>query len=249
MRVRSAAAAGAATCLLLGACTDDGAGPQAASTPTASANPTASATATASASCLPFGGTPDGSAARPYLKRSMALTCREDVKRIQSALGLPADGRFDFDTAAAVIATTKPYGCITANDGQVGPQTWALIIDGVEPCRPGTASPTAVPSWARCADAVAVWALRAVDETVLRRCGATLELVYDGDTLVSPVQELGSSVCAEFDERFSGPASRTILCVSDPATDDTLEAGSAAGDDGLQTVWSEEIEDRYLRGG
>jgi len=129
--------------------------------------PTASAVPSAAPACLPFRGPPDGSPRRPYLKRAMALECREDVKRLQQALGLSPDGFFDFATAAAVIARQRPYACITAGDGQVGPQTWALIVEGIEPCEPGR-SPAPVPAWARCGSADAAWALRAQDGTVLR---------------------------------------------------------------------------------
>lgn len=244
MRTRSQLVLGATLALLLGGCSDDD---EPAARPTPSASATASPSATAIA-CEPFAGAPDGSAKRPYLKRSMAFTCREDVKVLQEALGLPADGRFDFDTAAAVIARQQPYRCITANDGQVGPQTWDLIVDGTEPCRPtGTGSPTpaVVPTWAHCESGTAAWALRTEGGTVLRRCADSLVLVHAGETSSGPVQELGSSVCAEFDENFDAPAgTRTILCVSDPKTEDTLQANPTGGDD--STIWFDEVVARYV---
>ncbi len=169
----------------------------------------------------------------------MALDCREDVKRVQQALDITADGLFDAETAAAVIAKTKAYPCITANDGQVGPQTWALIVDGTEPCKPRAGTPTsaAIPAFARCTSGTADWALRTADGTVLRRCGDSLLLVRDGETSTGSIQELGSSACADFDTGVT-------VCVSDPATIDTVEASSTGED---ETAWSEDIEDRYIR--
>lgn len=234
---------GAAVCVLLAGCTGDD-DPATGATP--ASTPTATAT-TSAAACVPFTGPPDGSAKRPYLKRAMALECREDVKQLQEALGLTPDGFFDFDTAAAVIARQEPYRCITADDGQVGPQTWALIVNGTEPCaatEPG-ASPPPPPAWARCASADAAWALRGEDGTVLRRCGQQLVLVYDGTTHSAPVRELGSSVCAEFDEAFSAPrGTRTSICVSNPATDETLQADPASGDG--SAVWREDVAARHV---
>lgn len=231
---RSLAVAAAFGCLLLGACSGDE--PEVVATPT----PAANASATPSAKCLPFDGPPDGSARHPYLKRAMALECREDVKRLQQALDLTADGFFDADTAAAVIAKTKAYPCITANDGQVGPQTWSLIVDGTEPCEARAATPTAttVPAFARCSSGKTIWALQTVEDSVLRRCGDSLVLVREGKTTTSEVQQLGSSVCANFAE--------ATVCVSDPATDDTLQAGGSAV--GGKAVWSEEISERYIPG-
>ncbi|MBA3742268.1 peptidoglycan-binding domain-containing protein [Sporichthya sp.] len=233
MTRRSLGVVGLFGCLLLGACNDDE--PDAIATPT----PAAAASAAASAKCLPDDGPPAGSARRPYLKRAMALECREDVKRLQQALDLTADGFFDADTAAAVIAKTKAYPCITANDGQVGPQTWSLIVDGKEPCKPRTGTPTAAatPAFARCTSGTAAWALRTAEGTVLRRCGDSLVLGRAGQTSTGSAQELGSSVCADFDTGVT-------VCVSDPVTDDTVEA-STTGED--ETVWSEDIEDRYIR--
>lgn len=229
-----------ALCVLLAGCTD-GEEPTAIRTPT----PSAAAVPTASApACLPFTGPPDGSARRPYLKRAMALDCREDVKQLQEALGLAPDGFFDFDTAAAVIARQEPYDCITADDGQVGPQTWALIVEGTAPC-PAGSSPPPVPAWARCGSTEAAWALRAKDGTVLRRCGEELVLVRAGSTITAAARELGSSVCGEFDEPFTAPAgTRTTLCVSDPANDDTLQADPATGEG--DAIWREEIAARYV---
>lgn len=219
----------------------DGGEPAAIGTPTPSAAP---APTVAAPECRPFAGPPDGSVRRPYLKRAMALDCREDVKQLQEALGLTPDGFFDFDTAAAVIARQEPYDCITADDGQVGPQTWALIVEGTPPCPAGT-SPPPVPGWARCGSVDAAWALRAQDGTVLRRCGERLVLVYDGATSTAAVRELGTSVCGEFDEQFSAPAgTRATLCVSDPANDDSLQADPATG--GGDAIWREEITARYV---
>lgn len=235
---------GAAVCVLLAGCTGDD-DPAAGVTPPPTATVTASPSA---AACLPFAGPPDGSAKRPYLKRAMALECREDVKQLQEALGLSPDGLFDFDTAAAVIARQQPYDCIEADDGQVGPQTWALIVDGTEPCEaaePG-ASPPPPPAWARCGSAAAAWALRGEDGTVVRRCGGQLVLVYDGTTHSGAVRELGSSTCAEFDGAFPAPAAtRTSICVSNPATDETMQADPASGDG--SAVWREEVADRYVK--
>lgn len=230
--------------MLLAGCTGDD-DPTAAATPT----PTATVTATPSAAaCLQFAGPPDGSAKRPYLKRAMALQCREDVKQLQEALGLSPDGFFDFDTAAAVMARQQPYDCIEADDGQVGPQTWALIVDGTEPCGPAEpgATPPPAPAWARCGSAAAAWALRGEEGTVLRRCGQQLVLVYDGTTHSGAVRELGSSVCAEFDEAFSAPpGTRTSICVSNPAADDAIQADPATGDG--SAVWREEVAARYVK--
>jgi hypothetical protein len=230
---RSLALSAVFGCLLLSGCSGDDE-PDAIGTPT----PSATASATTPAMCLAFDGPPDGSTRHPYLKRAMALECREDVKRVQQALGVTADGHFDADTAAAVIAKTKAYPCITANDGQVGPQTWSLIIDGTQPCPPRTGSPTpaSIPAFARCASGTAAWALQTTEGTVLRRCGDSLVLVRAGKNTTSEVQELGSSVCADFAEG--------TVCVSDPATDDTLRADDAA--DGGQALWSEEISERYV---
>jgi hypothetical protein len=234
----------AAVCVLFAGCTDDN-GPAATATP----SPTASVAASPSAvACLPFAGPPDGSAKRPYLKRAMALECREDVKQLQEALRLNPDGFFDFDTAAAVIARQQPYDCITADDGQVGPQTWALIVDGTEPCEAGapSAGPRTAPAWARCGSAAADWALRGEDGTVLRRCGQQLVLVYDGTTHAGAVRELGSSVCAEFDEAFSAPSgTRTSICVSNPATDEAMQADPTSGDG--SAGWREDVAARYVR--
>lgn len=237
---------GAAACVLLAGCTGDDDPDAGAPTPPAVA--TAPATASPSpTACVPFAGPPDGSPRRPYLKRAMALECREDVKQLQDALGLSPDGFFDFDTAAAVIARQQPYDCITADDGQVGPQTWALIVDGTEPCEvaePGAAPPPA-PAWARCGSVAAAWALRAEDGTVVRRCGERLVLVYDGTVHAGAVRELGSSVCAEFDEAFSGPSgARTSICVSNPATDEAVQADPASGARGA--VWREDVAARYV---
>jgi peptidoglycan hydrolase-like protein with peptidoglycan-binding domain len=174
----------------------------------------------------------------------MALTCREDVKRLQQALGIRADGLFDNDTARAVIAAQQPYACITAGDGQVGPQTWALIVDGTEPCRPGK-SAAPMPGWARCGSGATDWALQARDGSVLRRCGSALELVHAGKTRLGAVREIGSSVCADFDENFSAPAGTgTTICVSNPATDDTMQASRAGGQG--SAVWMEDVVGRYL---
>ena len=231
---------GLAVCLLLAGCTGD-------QEPAAVTPPTPAATASATPSavpCLPFAGPPDGSAKRPYLKRAMALDCREDVKQLQEALGLRPTGFFDFDTAAAVMARQKPYDCITADDGQVGPQTWALIVEGTEPCETGS-SPPPVPAWARCGSADAAWALRAEDGTVLRRCGEQLVLVHDGAAQEAAVRELGSSLCGEFDESFAAPAAtRSSICVSNPATDETMQADPATGDG--DALWREDIAARYV---
>ena len=237
---------GAAVCALLAGCT----GGTREDDPIAEPTPTPPAVTTAAPSvkaCLPFAGPPDGSAKRPYLKRAMALECREDVKQLQEALGLSPDGRFDFDTAAAVMARQQPYECITADDGQVGPQTWALIVDGTEPCEAGEpdAGPPPTPAWARCASADAAWALRGEEGTVLRRCGQQLVLVYDGSTRSGAVRELGSSVCAEFDEAFSAPpGTRTSICVSNPATDEAMQADPASG--GGSAVWREDVAARFV---
>ncbi|GAA0631824.1 hypothetical protein GCM10009547_39610 [Sporichthya brevicatena] len=231
--------------LLLGACSDDGddAAPTPAPTATTSATPSASAKP-----CVAFAGPPDGSARRPYLKRALAIECREDVKRLQAALGIEVNGFFDFETAAAVIERQKPFPCITANDGQVGEQTWALIVDGTQPCPARTGGPTSVtvPAWATCTSGTVAWGLLAEDGTVLRRCGSTLELVHDGTTSAGPVQEIGSSVCAEFDESFDTAAgTRTLLCVSDPRTEDILQANPTTDD--AEAVWFDDVVARYVR--
>jgi hypothetical protein len=209
--------------------------------------PAPTVAATASAACLTYDGPPDGSAKHPYLKRAMALDCREDVKRLQTALGITADGHFDNDTATAVIRRQAAYDCIKADDGQVGPQTWSLIVDGVDPCTPRTGSktPEAMPTWARCIDGDTTWGLRTEDRTTLRRCGKTLELVYDGKTLTSPVQDLGSSACGEFEESFSAPSGTSTICVSNPATDEQLEASLTADPNG--SVYQNEVKDRYVK--
>jgi hypothetical protein len=49
----------------------------------------------------------------------------EDVKRLQSALGLTADGDFGPNTKKAVIALQKKHGLYA--DGIVGKQTWGLL--------------------------------------------------------------------------------------------------------------------------
>lgn len=235
---------GAAVCVLLAGCTGDD-DPSAGVTPT----PTATVTAAPStATCLPFAGPPDGSAKRPYLKRAMALECREDVKQLQEALGLSPDGFFDFDTAAAVIARQQPYDCIEADDGQVGPQTWALIVNDTEPCEAADPAdtPPPAPAWARCGSAEAAWALRGEEGTVLRRCGQQLVLVYDGTTHSGAVRELGSSTCAEFDEAFSASTgNRTSVCVSNPRTDETMQADPASGEG--SAVWREDVATRYVK--
>ncbi|HUR75207.1 MAG TPA: peptidoglycan-binding domain-containing protein [Sporichthya sp.] len=240
MLTRPWLALGGAALLLLAACNDDE--PQAINTPT----PVPTATATASApQCLRFDGPPDGSAKHPYLKRAMALTCREDVKLVQESLGIAADGLYDNDTAAAVIAKQRPYACIRADDGQVGPQTWTLIVDGTEPCKPGR-SATPTPVWANCDSGHAVWALLAADSTVLRRCAGSLELVRGGRTSVGGIEELGSSVCGDFDENFDAPeGTRTTLCVSNPGTDDMLQASTTTGSGA--PIWSAEVVARYVR--
>lgn len=182
----------------------------------------------------------------------MALDCREDVKKVQTALGITASGHFDNATAAAVIAKQKPYDCIKANDGQVGEQTWALIVDGVDPCKPGKATAQAKPAWATCnwglhpgPYTVARWALKTEDGTVVRRCGDTLELLHDRTTSIGDAQELGSSACAQFDESFGSAAERTEICVSDPAAIDRLQADDAGGESDAP-VWQDDISDRYV---
>ncbi len=247
MRFRSWTVGAAAGCLLLGGCSgEDDPAAIATPTPSVTASPTASAVA-----CLAFAGAPNGSAQRPYLKRSMAFTCREDVQVLQEALGIAADGKFDFDTAAAVIARQQPYACIQANDGQVGPQTWELIVNGTEPCRAsatGSPTPAVIPTWARCDAGTAAWALRAKEGTVLRRCADALELIHGGQSHTAPVSEIGSSVCAEFDESFDAAAgTRTILCVADPRTEDILQANPTDGEG--SAVWFDDVVARYLRAG
>jgi hypothetical protein len=208
-----------------------------------SPSPSATASASPTAACLGYDGPPDGSAKHPYLKRAMALDCREDVKRLQAALGIEASGHFDNATANAVIAKQEPYACISANDGQVGPQTWSLIVDGIDPCSPGrTARPR--PSWATCNSATLAWALQTEDGTVVRRCGDALVLVHDGKTSTGAVQGLGSSACAQFDESFGSDAKRTEICVSDAGAIDRLEADDTTGQG--KSVWSDDIADRYI---
>ena len=215
--------------------------------PTGEASAAPTAPSTASAECLPYDGPPDGSAKHPYLKRAMALDCREDVQRLQSALGIPADGHFDNATASAVIKRQAPYECIEANDGQVGPQTWSLIVDGVDPCKPvtGSKTPEAMPTWARCTSGATEWGLHTEDDTILRRCGNTLELVYDGATHKAVVQELGSSACGEFDEPFSANSGRSTICISDARTTDGIQATSTEDQD--QTPWQSEVDGHYLK--
>ena len=49
----------------------------------------------------------------------------EDVKKLQAALGLTADGDFGPVTKAAVVALQKKKGLYA--DGIVGKQTWAVL--------------------------------------------------------------------------------------------------------------------------
>ncbi|HEY6253996.1 MAG TPA: N-acetylmuramoyl-L-alanine amidase, partial [Candidatus Angelobacter sp.] len=68
---------------------------------------------------------PGAAAGRPTLRRPMT---GDQVKDLQTKLGVAADGNFGPKTEAAVRAFQRDHGLVP--DGIVGPQTWATL-DGV----------------------------------------------------------------------------------------------------------------------
>lgn len=72
---------------------------------------------------MPVARSPGAGVTRPVLRQGAA---GEDVRVLQRALGITADGDFGPKTKAAVEAFQRSHGLVA--DGIVGPKTWAVLV-------------------------------------------------------------------------------------------------------------------------